>query len=156
MTAPTFQLERDAFGRLIHIATNGQRTEGCVPVRAFPLAAPQEGLSLIGPDGHELAWVAQLSALPEATRTLLEAELAQREFTPEIRRITSVSSFGTPSVWEIDTDRGPTRLVLDGEEDIRRLSGSTLLIADHQGVQFIVRDRRALDRHSRRLLERFL
>jgi hypothetical protein len=31
-----------------------------------------------------------------------------------------------------------------------------LLIADSQGLQFMVRDLRALDRPSRRLLERFL
>jgi hypothetical protein len=57
----------------------------------------------------------------------------------------------------VDTDRGPAQLVLKGEEDIRRLGGRThLLIAATDGLQFRVPDVTALDRHSRKLLERFL
>ena len=47
--------------------------------------------------------------------------------------------------------------MLKGEEDIRRLGdGARLLVADSRGVQFVVSDRWALDKHSKRLLERFL
>ena len=46
--------------------------------------------------------------------------------------------------------------MLKGEEDIRRLPGGRLLISSGQGLQFGVRDIAALDRGSRRLLERFL
>ena len=46
--------------------------------------------------------------------------------------------------------------LLKGEEDIRRIGHGTLLIADSQGLQFRVADLLALDRHSKRLLERFL
>ena len=56
----------------------------------------------------------------------------------------------------METDRGDTSLVLRGEEHIRRLDGNRLLIADEHGVQFLVRDCRALDRASRALLDRFL
>ena len=69
----------------------------------------------------------------------------------------SVSSFSTPSVWQIETDRGDTQLTLKAEEDIRRLAGRTrLLIASGEGVQYRIADTEALDRTSRRLLERFL
>ena len=46
--------------------------------------------------------------------------------------------------------------MLKGEEDIRRLSQTRLLIADSHGIQFLVRDIGTLDRHSRKLLDRFL
>ena len=46
--------------------------------------------------------------------------------------------------------------MLKGEEDIRRLADGALLITGRDGLAFRVRDRFALDRHSRRLLERFL
>jgi hypothetical protein len=46
--------------------------------------------------------------------------------------------------------------VLRGEEFIRRLGAHSLLIADSHGIQFLVRDIAALDRGSRRLLDRFL
>ncbi len=156
MSGPEFALERDAHGRLVLVAADGTRHVGVAPVRAFPLSAPEAGLSLLGPDGRELAWLEHPAALAPAAHALLQEELAQREFAPVIECIRSVSTYSTPSTWELDTDRGPTRLVLKGEEDIRRLADGALLITGRDGLAFRVRDRFALDRHSRRLLERFL
>jgi hypothetical protein len=150
------RLARNPMGRLVYTDAAGVAHVGVVPVRAFPLAAPDEGLSLVSPDGHELAWVPRLADLEAEARALIEAELAQREFVPVIERLVSVSTFATPSTWTLETDRGSTTLVLKVEEDIRRLGGGALLIGSAHGVQFLVRDRHALDRHSRRLLERFL
>jgi hypothetical protein len=127
-----------------------------VPVRAFPIGAPDDGIGMISTDGRELAWIPRLDRLPPAQRSLIEAELAAREFMPEIRRIVSVSTFATPSVWTVQTDRGQTSLVLRGEEDIRRLAGSTLLISDSHGIHYLIRDLMALDKPSRKLLDRFL
>ena len=152
----SFTLGRNAFGRLVFTAADGMAHEGVVPVRAFPIAAPDEGLSLLSADGHELAWVERLDSLPAAQRTLLHEMLAEREFAPEIQQLLEVSTFSTPSTWTVRTDRGTTRFVLKGEEDIRRTGRTMLLIADSQGLQFVVRDVAALDRHSKRLLERFL
>jgi hypothetical protein len=149
-------LQRNAFGRLVLIDADGVAHEGVVPVRAFPIAAPDEGLSLLSAEGHELVWVDRIHELPPAQRDLVDEELSNREFVPEIRRLHAVSTFSTPSTWTVDTDLGATRLVLKGEEDIRRIGRTTLLIADSQGLQFMVRNLTALDRHSRRLLERFL
>ena len=156
MSTPALQLARDAFGRLVLTTPDGEGHEDVVPVRAFPIAAPMEGISLLAADGHELAWIERIEALPPDTRALIEEELASREFVPEIRRLRHVSSFATPSTWNVDTDRGETSFVLRGEEDIRRLGATALLIADSHGIQFLIRDLTALDRHSRRLLDRFL
>lgn len=152
----TFQLQRNAFGRLVLTEADGTAHEGVVPVRAFPIGAPREGLSLLSAAGRELAWVERLEDLSPAQRTLIDEALADREFVPEIRRLRHVSSFSTPSTWSVDTDRGATQFVLKGEEDIRRIGRTMLLVADSQGLQFVVRDLLALDRHSKRLLERFL
>jgi hypothetical protein len=153
---PAWQLVRDSFGRLVYTGTDGVPHEGVIPVRAFPIAAPDEGVSLVDAHGHELAWIERLSALPEAPRRLVEQDLAHREFTPVIERLDSVSTFGTPSTWAVRTDRGSTTFVLKSEDDIRRLAGGALLITSGHGVLFAVRDRLALDAHSRKLLERFL
>ena len=153
----SLQLHRDAHGRLVLTRPDGTLHPGVLPVRAFPLAAPEEGLSLVGPDGHELLWLSRLDELPAESRQLVLEELAAREFAPAITKIRSVSSFSTPSTWEVETDRGPTQFVLKAEEDIRRLRGRTaLLIASGAGVHFAIADSTALDRASRRLLERFL
>ncbi|QDX82538.1 hypothetical protein B9N43_15625 [Denitratisoma sp. DHT3] len=150
-----FQLTRNAFGRLVFTA-GGESHSGVVPVRAFPIAAPDEGLALVNAEGHEVAWIERMTELPADQRSLLEEELASREFMPEICRIHGVSSFATPSTWQVETHRGETAFVLKGEEDIRRLGHHTLLIADSHGIQFLIRDIKVLDRHSRKLLDRFL
>lgn len=150
-------LQRNPHGRLVLTLADGSVHTDVVPVRAFPLAAPDEGLSLIGSNGHELLWIERLADVPAPARSLLEEELALREFVPVIERICSVSNFSTPSTWSVETDRGAVQLVLKGEEDIRRLRGSrALLIAARDGVQYAIRDTNALDKASRRLLERFL
>jgi len=156
MSTPSFSLSRNAFGRLVLTTAEGQAHEGVTPVRAFPLSGPDEGLSLVGPDGHELAWVDPWSALPEPLRELLAQDLALRDFAPRIQRMVSVSSFATPSTWAVETDRGPAQLLLKAEEDIRRLPGRGLLIADGHGLHFRVDDLSALDKPSRRMLDRFL
>ena len=156
MNAVFFQLHRQPTGNLVLIDADGQSHVGVVPVRAFPLAAPDEGISIVSTEGHELVWIAHLQALPKPLRTLLEEELALRDFVPEISRLQNVSTFATPSVWTVETDRGVTSFILKGEEDIRRLGRNALLIAGSEGVQYSVRDMTVLDRASRRLLERFL
>ncbi|MGX5658855.1 cyanophycin metabolism-associated DUF1854 family protein [Castellaniella ginsengisoli] len=152
---PGWSLARDAFGRLILIRA-GQPDVPVTPVRGFPITAPDEGIALVGAQGQEHAWIERLDALPADPRRLIDEELAQREFRPEILRIHQASTWATPSQWDVDTDRGPTRLTLKAEEDIRRLSAGSLLIADAHGVQFLVRDMAALDKASRRILDHFL
>lgn len=150
------RITRNAFARLVVVTSEGRVHEGVVPVRAFPVSAPGENIALVSADGHEIAWIERLADLHPESRTLVEEELASRDFVPEILRLRSVSSFATPSTWEVETDRGDTVFVLKGEEDIRRLGRSGLLIADRHGIQFLVRDLNALDAASRRLLDRFL
>ena len=156
MNALPYQLHRNAFGALVLTAADGTAHEGVVPVRAFPINAPEAGFSLVDPHGHELAWVDHLDDLPEAPRRLVAEELANREFMPVIRQIHSVSSYATPSTWQISTDHGETGMVLKGEEDIRRLAHNALLIADKHGIHYLIRDRQAMDATSRKILDRFL
>lgn len=154
--ATDFDIERDAFGRLVLTGRDGVRHEGVQPVRAFPLSAPDDGISLVGADGRERLWIARLDALPPRLRALLEPELAVRDFAPRLLKLHRVSSFGVPSIWQVSTDRGEAEFVLKAEEDIRRLEGGALLIASAHGVQFSIPDPKGLDRGSRKLLERFL
>lgn len=156
MTTPNFTLRRNAFGQLILTAANGESHTGIIPVRAFPIAAPDEGIALVSAAGHEVGWIERIAELPPAIGQLIEEELASREFVPEIERIVEVSSFACPSTWQVVTDRGNAALVLKGEEDIRRLTQTRLIIADAHGIEFLIRDTGRLDRHSRKLLDRFL
>ncbi|WP_126445283.1 DUF1854 domain-containing protein [Sulfuricystis multivorans] len=160
MRSPTFTLSRNPFGKLVFTGPDGVAHEGVTPVRAFALSSPEEGIALLSAEGKELVWIDRLADLPTPLRGLIEEEFAQREFMPVIQRIVRVSSFATPSTWRVDTDRGSTELILKSEDDIRRLRGSIhpngLLIADSNGIHYLIPDRNRLDAASRKILKRFL
>ncbi|MYN38945.1 DUF1854 domain-containing protein [Duganella sp. FT109W] len=152
----TFELTRNPFGRLVLTTAEGVVHEGVSPVRAFPVQAPDDGISLLNTDGKEVAWIDVISDLPPAIGALVSEELSGREFMPEIARINSVTSYATPCTWSVKTDRGDTEFVLRGEEDIRRLTIDTLLISDIHGIHYLIRDLRDLDKHSKKIIDRFL
>jgi hypothetical protein len=152
----TFGLSVDAWGRLVLIDAEGTRTVGVEPVRAFPFSDPNRGVAICDGHGHEILWVDNLEEIPPATRSILEAELARREFSPVIQKILSIASETTPCEWHVQTDRGSTRFILNTEEDVRRLSSTRVIVTDSRGIRYQVPDTRSLDSGSRRLLERYL
>ena len=149
-------LHRDAHGRLVFTDAQGQAHVGVHAVRAFPIQDPNGGVSVVGTDGHELQWFDRWVDLPEAQRQVVAEELNQRELLPVIQRLVAVSTFATPSTWTVDTHRGRTQFILKAEEDIRRLSDGGLLVTDSHGLAYRVADAKALDRASRKMLDRFL
>lgn len=156
MTTTPFTLRRDSFGKLVFTGEDGIDIPGVIPVRAFPIQAPTRGISLVRDGGKEVAWIDDLASAPEQVRTLVTEELEGREFIPEIEHIRSVSSFATPCTWTVKTDRGDTEFVLKVDEDIRRVGEAALLISDNHGINFLVRDMFKIDKHSRKILDRFL
>ena len=155
MATTQFQLRRNSFGKLIHTTADGEVHEGVSPVRAFPIQAPDHGISMVLGDGWEVAWIDELAGLPLETRNLVQDELEGREFMPEILRVKSVSSFATPCSWFVDTDRGATEFTLKGEEDIRRVGSASLLVTDNHGINFLIRDMYTIDKTTRKILDRF-
>jgi hypothetical protein len=153
---PAFALHHDAWGRLVLTDDAGHQHVGVEPVRAFPITDPRHGLALCDADGHELVWIDDLDALLPPLRAVLEEDLARREFVPVLRRILAVSAPVEPSEWEVETDRGRTRFVLNSEDDVRRLGDRRALIVDAHGIRYLIPDTEALDATSRRLLERYL
>ncbi len=149
-------LERNPMGRWVWIEASGLRHEQVMVVRAYPVTAPEQGVGVMDAEGHELAWFERLDEVAEPLQARLREAIGEREFLPEILRLQAVSSLVTPSVWTVDTHRGQARFMLKGEEDIRRLTGKTLIVSDADGVQYLIRDPLALDKHSRKLLDRFM
>ena len=139
LTPIAIQLARNPHGRLVLTLADGTVHEGVTPVRAFPIAAPGEGLSLIGPDGHELLWIDSLAQVEAAALQLIQEELEVREFVPTIEKIVAVSSFSTPSTWDVVTDRGAAQLVPEGPQ--LSLEGAVLLLQPAKAkLQLVTRD----------------
>lgn len=156
MTTTPFTLSRNSYGRLSLTSADGTVHDNVAPARAFPVQAPEDGIAIVSSDGKEVAWIDRLEDLPAATAALVREELGGREFMPEIARIVAVSSYATPCTWSVATDRGDAEFVLRGEEDIRRIGLDTLLVSDTHGIHFLIRDTQRLDKHSKKILDRFL
>ena len=106
MASTTFQLTRNSFGKLILTDEAGEVHEGVSPVRAFPIQAPDQSISMVLGDGKEVGWIDDIAGLPLPIRELVQDELEGREFMPEILTVSRVSSFATPCTWYVRTDRG--------------------------------------------------
>ena len=156
MACTNFQLSRNAFGKLILTDEEGEVHVGVSPVRAFPIQAPDKGISMVLSNGKEVGWIDDIAGLPIQVRELVVDELEGREFMPEILHVIRVSSFATPCTWHVRTDRGDTEFMLKGEEDIRRVGAASLLVADNHGISFLIRDMYTIDKHTRKILDRFL
>ena len=156
MSKTPLKLSLNPFNQLVLHPANDEPPIPVTPVRAFPIASPDAAIALVDHHGHEHVWIDALSDVPSAAAELIRQTLARREITPIIVRITQVSRFATPSTWHIDTDHGATELQLKTEDDIRHLPSGGYLITDAFGLQFTIPQRRQLDRHSQRLLARFL
>ena len=103
-----------------------------------------------------MLWFDDLATLSQEQKDSVLQAVTQREFMPEIEKLNAVSSFVAPCTWFVKTNRGDAEFLLKGEEDIRRLSSQTLIVVDAHGVQFLIRELPSMDRHSRKLLDRFL
>lgn len=150
------ELALDPFGHLVLTDEEGRKHVGVEPVRAFPLTDPTRWIALVDAEGHEVVNIASLDELSPANRKLLEAELANREFVPLVQRVVRISGDIFPARWDVHTDRGPTTLELDSEDDIRRIGSHRMLITDARKMRYHVPDTRTLDAYSRRVLERYV
>ena len=149
-----FTLEIDAFERLVLIDALGRRYEGVEVVRSFPLTDPARAISIIDAGGKEIVYLNTLDDVEAGLRAQLRTKLEEREFMPLVKRVVNDPPETEPAQWTVETDRGICTFQLESEDDVHR-HGSQLLIVDSHGIRFLVADKRSLDAHSRRVLERF-
>jgi hypothetical protein len=148
-----WRIERHDHGRLDLVDTHGRRHHDVDVLRAFPVTAPAGPVAIIAADGGELAWVESLADQPPELRTLLERELAQREFLPVIERIEAVSD-AEPSEWTVATDRGHHRFKVAHADDVARQPDGGVFITDTFGMRYRIPRESMLDATSRRLLDK--
>jgi len=151
-----FSLEKDVFGNIRLTLESGQMFDQVKIIRAFPISNPENGFSIVDQDGHELVWFDSLSDLNDHNQNIIKSSLEQIEFIPVNSAITGLNTYALPSIWDIQTDRGKTRLKLKSEQDIRRVSAEALLITDANGIQYLIKNRKTLDKFSKKVLDRFM
>ena len=152
----TMKFDRDAWGRLVVTFPDGSQHVGVEPVRCFPLSDPKKSIALLDPEGHELLTLPDLMGLTDEAREVLESELTAREFVPIIQRVISSSSPSPPCRWSVETDRGKTSFQLESEDDVRKLGSHRVMIADSNGIRYLIPDLNRLDPNSKRIVQRLV
>lgn len=151
----SFDLFTDAVGRLILIDDTGARFENVKPLRLFPLTEPERWICLQDTSGKELRMIEDPSTLKEGQLTALRMALARRDFVPVIRSINRITRAADGHDWHVTTDRGPTTFRIETDESIQYLGGTRLVIIDDHNTRYLIPNIEALDRESRRKLERY-
>ena len=151
-----FTLTRDSRHRLVLTTETGQEFVDVDPVRAFPITDPRHSVSVCDHQGREVLYIESLDEVPEETRHILEAELAEREFVPVILRVLNTPAQSEPATWQVETDRGVTTFEVENEDSVHRRDPHRVSIIDSRGIRYEIPDTRKLDFHSRRVLDRFL
>lgn len=151
-----YTISKSKIGTLCAQDSSGFIFQNIRIIRAFPISDPDNGFSIVNEDGHEIIWFDKITDLTPQEQALVIDTLSQIEFIPIINKISQVNTFALPSMWEIQTDRGFTQLKLKSEQDIRRISDIALLITDANGIQYLIKNRKTIDKHSKKILDRFL
>jgi ATP-binding cassette subfamily B protein len=123
--------------------------------RCFPLTQPDGFICLLDEFGRERAMIETLDSLDPNARSALMASLSMSEFLPLVMRIECVVHHPTYSEWQVVTDRGPRRFIVEQEDHIRLLEDGRHVITDAQGMRYLVPLPKSLDRSSRHWLARY-
>jgi len=148
-----FHLDRDPWNHLRLRDAQGREYPEVSVIPLYPVLAPREWVSILSKDGEELVCMKNLDGLAPQERAWIEQELELREFVPQIMKVHWVSGTQEPCEWDVETNHGRTRFVLNAEEDVRRVSAWTVHFVDANGCRFRVDDLRKLDSRSRSCVE---
>lgn len=151
----SIELHINEAGHLALIDATGAKHENVRPLRLFPLTDPEHWIAIQDAKGHELACIEDPAVLPEPYRQALQAALAKRVFVPVIHAIHHITRANNGYDWHVATDRGLTTFRIETDESIQTLGGTRLVIIDNHNTRYLIPDLRALDRDSRRKLERY-
>ena len=137
--------------------------ERIVPVRAFPISAPETFIAIREPDtqlngqGAEIGMIEALSSFPAEVSDLIRDELGRRYFTPNIFRIHSLREKAGYSYWDVTTSAGRVEFIMNNPtSNIRTLEDGRVFMYDIDGNCFTIDDPRGLDKHSYKKIEIYL
>lgn len=150
---PITAIRRNAAGQIV-VEVEG-REEPCVDARVarcFPRSFPRGYISIRDKDGKEIALFKDEGDMDDATRVVVEDELRDKVFSPEIQRITShKEEFGVVSI-TAETDHGQVTFQLRSRDDVRVLPNGNILFRDADGNTYQARNVEGIDATTRKYL----
>ena len=125
--------------------------------RSFPLSRSTEYISVRDKDDKEIGIIEDLGEFPSKIIRLLEEELERRYFTPTIREIKSLKQEFGYTYWDVVTESGFCRFTVKmGDNTVRHISESVLLIFDVDGNRFELPEYESIDSKHLKIVETLL
>ena len=148
------RISRNERGQLVlRTAEDAEPIENVRVTKCFPWSLRDRYVSIRDKDGNEQVLLPDLGGMSAETRRLIDQELDAQDFIPTITSVAAIiDNFGV-MIWDVQTDRGPVELQIKTTDDIRRLDQRRVLLKDHAGGLFEIRDLAELDPTSQRLVE---
>jgi hypothetical protein len=123
------------------------------PRRLFPVSRASTYITLLDPEGVEIAVIRKLTDLNPPALERIEYSLSDYYLVPHITKILSVTEkYGTIH-WTVETDRGVKSFdIRNRNHDIRVYTDGRVRVRDSDDNRYIITDYRKLDKHSRKQL----
>lgn len=132
----------------------GKAFEEIILYRIYPFQYTTQYISVRNPKGEEIGVIRDIEELDQESRAEMDKELQLRYFLPLVTRIDSVKQKADLWIWELQTNLGPTRIVMRNlHEHMQYPSANRIILTDINGKRCEVRDWPALDGHSRNQLK---
>lgn len=118
--------------------------------RLFPVNRPNEYITLLNPEGVEVAVIRKITDLSEESKKAIEYSLNDYYLVPHIQRIVSITEkYGTLH-WVVETERGIKEFdIRNRNHDIKAFRSGCVRVRDSDDNRYVIDDFRALDKHSR-------
>jgi hypothetical protein len=135
------------------VLTIGEDTyENVRLIRCFPRSDKQRHIAVVDADDNEIGIIEDLAKCRPETRQLLEKLLDIAYHIPQIKKINKITMRGFIPVWNVETDRGHHVFELRSRRELVKID-DRILLRDADGNNYEIENYKALDKHSRALIE---
>ena len=125
--------------------------------RVFPLSKSAHYFSIQEEGGVEVCILKTLDGMDAESRSLVEAVLERRYYSPTIRRIVTLKQDAAMWRFEVETTRGDsTFYVRNWRDSAHEISSGRWLMQSVDGQRYEIPDMEALDARSRSFLDQLL
>lgn len=135
----------------------GEWKENVHLVRAFPLSALWENISIRDGENKEYGILESVDGLDKESRSLVETELDRRYFTPQITKIHALKNDASMWWFDVDTTRGRSDFyVRNWRDNAYELTPNRWQITSVDGGRYEILNLDDLDERSQVLIEQLL
>ena len=157
LNGPEIRLKRRPDSLFMDCTIEGELHENIHLVRAFPLSAPTEMISIRDTENKEYGVILNLDGLEDESRKLADEELDRRYFTPQITKINSLKNDASMWKFDVETTRGHSDFfVRNWRDNAHELNSGRWQITSDDGGRYEILNLDDLDEKSQILIEQLL